>query len=1064
MGRVPEGLPAGLYESLLTERLRRSLSDQADLLAEFSHVDDADLPHVLTQHLTPAIHGALERVRDPARRVELVSQLLDVLAEHGVPADHLVTDEPPHPTRPRQLMSLSRPTLTGAARSMPRPATPLSDAALFTNAHGEPRLAAELQAELASADGVDLLCAFITWNGVRLLVEPLRVLRDRRVPVRVITTTYLGATDAKALDLLVADLGAEVRITYETERTRLHAKAWLLRRDTGFDTAYVGSSNLSHAALVDGLEWNVRLSTVATPTLIEKFRATFDSYWANREFEPYHPASDGDRLRSALAVAGGRRERTVGSITLSGLEVHPKPHQEVMLEELDAERTLHDRHRNLVVAATGTGKTVVAALDYRRLARETHGRDLSLLFVAHRREILQQSRRMYQEVLADATFGELWTGQDVPVRGRHVFASIQTLSASRIASLDPRQFDVVVVDEFHHAEAASYRRLLDQLTPVELLGLTATPERGDGVDVRSFFAGRTATELRLWDALDQNLLCPFHYFGIHDGTDLASVAWSRGSYDVGALDSLYTGNDARTRIVLTQVRDKVTDARQMRALGFCVSTAHARYMADRFSAAGIPARAVWADTSAADRQDALRALRDRAINVIFAVDLFNEGLDIPAIDTVLFLRPTESATVFLQQLGRGLRMVAGKSVLTALDFVGHQRREFRFDQRFAALTGRSRRQLEREVEHGFPFLPSGSAIVLDEVAQRAVLANVHEQISPRWAALLGDLRRHEGNDLASFLAESGHDLPDVLRTDGRSWTALCRDAGKTLPPPGPRESVLSKRVRALTHVDDVHRRDGYARVLSASGAAGTALPTGGGPPVEQRAADLSAVERRLARMLFFSLFPDGGGFADVDGGLDSLRAEPAIRSELSQVVDLGFDRARRSTVPLGALVEALSQVPLAVHGSYQREEILAALDHATMRRRPSSMREGVAWCEAVRSDALLITLKKSERDFSPSTMYRDYAVSPDLFHWESQSTTSADSATGRRYVEHRARGTHVLLFARATRRDALGTAPYVFLGPADYVSHTGDRPMAVTWRLRHPMPTEMYLAARAAVA
>lgn len=211
-------------------------------------------------------------------------------------------------------------------------------------------------------------------------------------------------------------------------------------------------------------------------------------------------------------------------------------------------------------------------------------------------------------------------------------------------------------------------------------------------------------------------MCPFHYFGVHDAVDLGDLQWKRGGYDSSALSALYTGNDARTRIVLKELRDKVADVAAMRGLGFCVSIEHARYMADRFNTGGVPARAVSADTLVAERAAALKALRDREINILFAVDLFNEGLDIPEVDTVLFLRPTESATVFLQQLGRGLRLTAGKTVLTALDFVGHQRREFRFDQRFRALTGLSRKQLMRQLDRGFPFLPSGSQIVLDSVS------------------------------------------------------------------------------------------------------------------------------------------------------------------------------------------------------------------------------------------------------------------------------------------------------------------------------------------------------------
>jgi HKD family nuclease len=536
----------GLYESLLTQRLHQALAGRRDLHPDFAFVDEGEQPLTIARHLTSVIERALHAAPTPQDRAELVQRILAALADPDTMVEALHQREPGKIERLDEVRAANR----LAVAPLPRPATPLADTALTTTAPNEPPLAAELRAELASADQVDLLCAFVKWQGLRLLEEELHELRVRHVPVRVITTTYLGATDARALDVLVDEFGAQVRVNYETNRTRLHAKAWLLRRNTGFHTAYVGSSNLSHAALVDGLEGNVRLSAVASPHLLEKFRATFESYWENREFEPYRPSSDGERLRAALAIAAGGPQRDELTVTLSGLEVHPKPFQAEMLEGLDAERVLHDRHRNLIVAATGTGKTVVAALDYRRLLREVHGHDLTLLFVAHRKEILTQARRWYREVLTEPTFGELLVGGEQPTKWRHVFASIQSLSAERLATIEPTHFDVVVIDEFHHAEAASYRRLLDHLRPIELLGLTATPERGDGVDVREFFDWRVAAELRLWEALEQHLLCPFHYFGVHDGVDLGDLQWKRGGYDLAALRDLYTGNDARTRMCL----------------------------------------------------------------------------------------------------------------------------------------------------------------------------------------------------------------------------------------------------------------------------------------------------------------------------------------------------------------------------------------------------------------------------------------------------------------------------------------------------------------------------------
>ena len=1029
----------GVYEALLTARLQQELSASTNLVHDLKNVDEADQPLAITRHLSVLIEQALKAARTPEARVAIARDILSVLPDPDALGEALYREGS---DRIKRLDAVMPAGVVDMSRYV-RPETPFSDTALMTNARDEPTLAAELRAELASADHVDLLCAFVKWQGVRLLENELSALKDRGVKLRVITTTYLGATDARALDALVNEFGADVRINYEINRTRLHAKAWMLGRHTGLDTAYVGSSNLSHAALVEGLEWNVRLSSVSTPHLLEKFRATFESYWENREFQPYRPDQDGKKLREALEIASGKKTNERVVVTLSGLEVEPKPYQAEMLEQLDAERQLHDRHRNLIVAATGTGKTVIAALDYRRLCRE-HGRDLKLLFVAHRKEILAQARRMYQEVLTDSTFGELLVDGDVPTQWRHVFASIQSLSESRLSDIKPDHFDVVVVDEFHHAEAKSYQRLLDHVRPIELLGLTATPERADGVDVRKFFDNRVAAELRLWDALEQQLLCPFHYFGIYDPTDIDHIAWKRGGYDAAALSGVYTGNEARTRIILKELNDKVDDVHAMRALGFCVSVEHAKYMAEQFERFGIPALAVSAETSSSDRRDALMALRDRKLNVIFAVDLFNEGLDIPNVDTVLFLRPTESATVFLQQLGRGLRSAPGKTVLTALDFVGHQRKEFRFDQRFRALTGLSRKELVRQVEHGFPFLPSGSQIVLDSVARDVVLNNIKQQVSTRWTELVSEVRSHPNADLASFLDESGRELDDILRKD-KSWTILCRDAGRLDVDPGPRESDLIKRVRAVAHVDDRIRRDEYIRILRSA-----EEPAG-------------AVETRLADMLFFSLFPDGGGYPNSADALWALRDQPVF-DELRQVIDIGFSAAHRPTTPLRDLLPPLAEVPLAVHASYSREEILAAVGWTSQGRTPSTMREGVAWCPDINTDVLLITLKKTDTDYSPTTMYRDFALSPELFHWESQSTTNAASPTGQRYINHRRNGSNVLIFVREAKTNALGTSPYVFLGPADYVRHEGSKPMAVTWKLRRPMPMEIFMASRAAVA
>jgi len=1021
----------GLYESLITPELRARLRANQHLTATEIAVDKADEPHVLARHVAQVVQRHLENLTDRDQRRATANAVLTSL-------DVSEAIEPPT----RLLGSLDKRDGLGSARYGARPKTPLSEAALLTNARDEPSLAAELRAEMASADSVDLLCAFVRWHGVRLLEGDLRELHRAGVPFRVVTTTYLGSTERRALDRLVEQFGAEVRVQYDSQRTRLHAKAWLFRRDTGFDTAYVGSSNLSRAALLDGVEWNVRLSKIATPSLLQKFEATFDSYWNDSSFERYDPTKDRDRLDDALLEASGRKQHDRVTLTLSGLEVRPYSYQQRMLDDLDVERTVRDRHRNLVVAATGTGKTVVAALDYRRMTGQTARYRPTLLVIAHRAEILEQSRRVYREVLADANFGESWYGGTRPERGEHVFASVQSLNSYGIHQIPPNAFDIVVIDEFHHAQAPTYRRIIEHLAPRELLGLTATPERADGTDVRDFFDGRVATELRLWDALESDLLCPFHYFAVADNTDLSAITWRRGRYDDAELERVYTGNDARAAIVLRELNDKIADLSTMRALGYCVSVAHAHYMAKVFNDAGIPSVAVSGETAPTARQQALSDLRARRVNVVFAVDLFNEGLDIPEIDTVLFLRPTESATVFLQQFGRGLRRTTNKAVLTALDFVGHQHVEFRWDAKLRALTGRARGELIKDVPDGFPFLPSGSQVILDRTSQELILENVKAQVTRRWPQVVQELRSMGDTTLPDFLSRSGLPVSEVLRQGKKSWTQLRIDAGLPIRVLGEHAASLAKRGRALAHVDDPDRAAAYLRLLADTAA---------------RYGDLGDTDQRYARMLFFSLWPDGGGFRSYAAGLDALRTAEAVRDELSQLIDLAIDTAEHVTAPIDG---PLSTLPLRVHGRYQREEILAAVDYATLDRKPTSMMQGVAYAPAANADLLMATLKKSEADYSPTTMYRDYPISPTLFHWESQNATAVASATGQRYIN----GTsNILLFVRDTHQDPFGTAPYQFLGPATYVSHQGERPIAITWKLAHPMPVDFFQAATVAV-
>ncbi|MPY80149.1 MAG: DUF3427 domain-containing protein, partial [Actinophytocola sp.] len=820
------------------------------------------------------------------------------------------------------------------AFTVPRQLAPVASGA---DGAKSPSLATALRTELASADRVDLLCGFIRRDGLLLLDDAL---------------------------------------------TELH-------RRSGDDTAFVGSANVSRASLAEGMEWTVRLSGIATPGLLRKFQTTFEGHWASGAFLPYSSIRDAPRLDAALTNGDGVPQ----PISHAGLDVRPLPHQQEALAALDVERDTHDRHRNLVVAATGTGKTVLAALDYRRL------RGQSLLFIAASDAAVESALRTFRETLGDEKFGAVNVAGKLS-RRRHLFASIGGLAEHGIEELPATRFDVVIVNGFDPEPVSA--RLLAHLRPKELLGLTATPDD----DVLHHFDGRSAYELPLCDAVAAELLVPVHYHGVADGVDVSDVDWKLGAYDADALDARYTGNDARADVVLATLRDMDL----MRAVGCCVSEAHAEYMARMASESGIPAGA---------GPDAVAALRAGRIRVVFTSD---ENVDVPEVDAVLLLWPTDNPARFLRQLGVGLRRAPGKSALTVLDFIGPQRQEFRFDLRYRALTGASRRALRRQVEQGFPALPSGSRAVLDDAVRRIVLDNLGAPSRLSRGQLAADVRSHGDLSLAAYLHQADRGLSDVYRNGG-TWTSARRAAGFATASGGPDEDVLLRRVVAFAHVDDAERAEVYRRLVDVDG---------------PRYGQLTEREQRLARMLLFTVWPKRGGFASYPAGLAHLRRHRAVCAEIAELIDVALERARHVPAPLDA---ELKPVPLASHASYLREEILAALGYATLRRPPGGHTAGAAWCAATRADALLVTPGAGE------------PVSTELFRWRPRHRLSTSSTTGQRYLRHREQGSGVVLFVRGTSSGD-GPAPFRCFGQVSYAEHEDD-PLSITWRLHRPMPSEL---------
>ncbi len=1035
-------LKPGLYDQLIDIALQQQLSAEGETTNPRTDGLAPDDSHtMLTRHLASIISIFLKELGTKDTRltdqVALCNALLQFMAEKC----NILDISPDLIAAPARRLLAIEPKIGVGYQAVIRPDTPVSTAALLTNAASDPSLISQLKKEAASADSINILCSFIKFSGLRLIHDTLKEFTSRPgARLRVLTTCYCGATDAKAIETLARLPNTEIRISYEVEQTRLHAKAYQFSRDNGFGAAYIGSANMSSAALDGGLEWTVKVSQVEQPYLWDKIAGTFESHWNSPDFELF-TLDDLPRFKAAL-----QQQRAIGSDNTS-LQPHalfdlaPYPFQQEILDRLAAERELNNRQWQLVVAATGTGKTMIAAFDFRNWRRgwdyAKEDRAPRFLFIAHRKEILIQARQKFQGVLRDHNFGELLVDGHEPEKWDAVFASIQTWDTRQNhTALGPGYFDYVIVDEFHHAAAASYQALLANIKPRVLLGLTATPERNDGLDVFRFFDGHITAQIRLPDAINRQLLAPFHYFCISDSVDLSTVTWERGKYRIGELEERYITNDTRICLILDKVCEYVADPMQARGLGFCVSKRHAAYMAMQFNNAGLPSLNLDADTPRAERDSARQSLSSGHLNFLFTVDLFNEGVDIPEIDLVLFLRPTESLTVFLQQLGRGLRKSSGKECLTVLDFVGRAHTRYSFSEKFAALLKPRRYSLEKEVIEGFPHLPAGCAIQMERVARDHILENVRAALRDsigRWISLISDFEATAGLPLTlhHFLDFYNLDPAEIYRRT--TWTRLLMRAGRLeLANALPTEEGFRKGCEKLVHVYDPMRLGILEKLVN-------------GVPLKEL--DMTVV--RMISALFGKPWTDG---TTLDDFCSWLVDNAEYKSELLQLIPFLASRTN-----LTNRIHPCAKIPqLALHGKYSRDEILFASGYWTADAKPM-MNEGVMHVKSRGCDIFLVTLVKNEKEYSPTTLYADYAISPSLFHWQTQSRTSAESPTGQRYFNHAKTGHEILLFVREERQTVTGaTAPYYFLGPVQYVSHEGSRPVSITWQLDNELPAHLY--------
>lgn len=1024
-------MKTGIYEQVISKKLNKVFEKIDSRKVYKEKIDNSEASQILSDYLKEIIENKLNDFDDESldEKIGFVNKIIQSINSES---DEEVDDSAEQLKAfldDEVLINISNKT----AKDLMHPETSILYSSLFTGAVREPHMYEEFKREIKTADRIDFLVSFIKWGGLSLVIDELKEFAESGKKIRIITTSYMGATDIKAVEELSKLPNVEIKVSYDVKHTRLHAKAYIFYRDTGFSTAYVGSSNLSNPAMTSGLEWNLKVTKKELPDVFEKIEASFDVYWNSEGFDTY-TEDKYEYLKNALNT---KKENVEGGRRNYYFEITPYPYQQAILDRLYAERKIRNSYRNLVVAATGCGKTIIAAFDYK--AQIKNGVKPRLLFVAHRKEILEQSIECFREILRDPEFGDLFVGNNRPDKYDHLFVSIDMLNSRKFyRDLKEEYYEYIVLDECHHMAANSYQDLLEYCNPRILLGLTATPERMDGKDILSYFGNRIAAEIRLTEAIDRKLLSPFHYFGIADTVDLSEVKWKRGGYDVSELNNLYVFETEvakkRAKQVVESLYKYVADIDDVKGLVFCVSVEHAKFMNKIFNECGIASECITSESSEQVRANLKNNILSGKIKLACVVDIFNEGVDLKEVNTVLFLRPTESLTIFLQQLGRGLRLADGKEYLTVLDFVGRANKRYSFNLKYQALLEKSDRGLKKEIESGFINLPKGCYIKLEKKVQKIILENIRNSIETK-SGLITMARDFVSDTDMEFslknFVEYYNISPRLIYFRKYTFGQLKDEIGNLKEYEYSDENIAKKMYR-LASVEDA----GFFLYML------DALRNYESIDIQK----LNIKENGYWKMLYKTLY-DGipsdkdNYFAEIK---DYLKMNVKIFEEMIELMSYSLDRIDYIDVDPKLGFESC----LRVYSTYTRAQALAALDYW------NDSSEGMTRVASKKTTCLFVTLNKSNNYYSPSTSYHDYSINDHLFHWQSQNATSESTSVGKRYINNVKEKENILLFVREAKEDKYGALPFVLLGKVDYESHTGNKPMSIIWRLHNKIPAK----------
>ena len=925
-----------------------------------------------------------------------------------------------------------------------------------------------LKNELMTCKKFYFIVSFIKYSGIQLLISTLDELEALGIQGEIITSVYLNITDPKALSKLLSYKNIKVKI-YNNSNESFHTKAYLFEKEK-YHTCIIGSSNISQSALYSAEEWNVKLTDNDFFDIYNQSFNQFQKLWNSNEaigltedfIGKYEEYKEKNKPQNTFDYRKIQTEKK---------KFIPNSMQIEILEKLKNTRE-SGNNRGLVVAATGTGKTYLAAMDVKEFFKNR--KNSSFLFIAHREELLDNAIRVFSDILhiEKENFGRIFSGNK-EVGHNMIFASIQSLRNCYKDFISDK-FNYIIVDEFHHASASSYEKIIHYFKPEFLLGLTATPERMDGKDILALCDYNLVGEMGMRKAMEKDLIVPFHYFGVNDITvDYEKIPYRNGKYDEEILLNDLSVS-IRTDYIVEKMEKFGYDGKYMSGIAFCQNIKHALYMKNEFLRKGYKSELLTSKTNLTERSKILESFRNKEIEILCVVDILNEGIDIPDINLLLFLRPTLSSTVFIQQIGRGLRKAAGKDFVTIIDFIGNHKKDYLITKVFSdeihnkSFLYEKKEKIIEQIKNQFSNIPGASYIELDRICQERIIDKI-EKINFNSRNILKEMYNEFKNDIGKspeeFLEISDFDsnielFVELVTKVGSFYEAQVQFENdnfiKYYRMKNPKTDLLAymeKKIRLCepftyltvkfflkSKYEGKNLRNKYinSEILLSEYKKYFSI--------KDEFKNFYLLER-----IFNELIEDEILEADLYGYKISKKYEAIFYEEdknfekrLSDLINLGLNEFRKNDI------EEFNDNVLITHKEYKRIDLQILLDSKVPK---GTWRAGYANTE--KDICLFITNDKSHI-MQENLKYDNSLHSDEIIQWISQPKTYHSSSVGQMFIKHREKNMKVHIFARKYAfMNGNKTNPFIYLGQADYYRSFGDKPMTILWKLRRKLPQEL---------